>query len=324
MATIERYRGKWRARIRRKRAGQRSETFGTRAEAIAWARDIEARMDRGIYRDMRQAEATSLYDALDRYLLEVAPRKKGAKAETNRIRWWQRSEIAHRSLADIRGMDLAEIKNERLEDGLSASTIRNDFTVLSHLYTVARKEWGMEGLINPVEDVMLPRLGPGRDRRLGPDEEEHYLNQADRDMTDFFCLAIETAMRRGELATLPRSAVDFRARVAKVLDTKNGTDREVPLSTRAIKVLRARPIRIDGRIFGMTPDAVTHRHTEICRLAEIENLHVHDLRHEATSRLFERGNLNIMEIASITGHKTLAMMMRYTHPRAKDIAEKLR
>lgn len=323
MATIERYRGKWRARIRRKGHQEQSDTFHTRAEAISWARDIETRMDRGVYRDMRQAEATILYNALDRYLREQTPRKKGAKAEANRIRAWQRSDLAMRSLASIRGMDLAEIKNERLEDGIAAATIRNDFTVLSRVYIVARKEWGMDGLINPVEDVMLPSAGKGRDRRVDPGEAELYARHADRDMADYFELAIETAMRRSELALLLRASIDFKHRIARIEDTKNGEARDVPLSPRAITILRSRPARIDGRIFGMAPDTVTHKHHEICLLAGIVNLHVHDLRHEATSRLFERGDLSIMEIAAITGHKTLAMLKRYTHPRAREIAKKL-
>jgi integrase len=110
--------------------------------------------------------------------------------------------------------------------------------------------------------------------------------------------------------------------VLLIPETKTGTPRRVPLSTAALGVLDSLPRRIDGRVWGMRPDSISQAFERVCKAAGIEGLTFHDLRHEATSRLFEKG-LNPMEVAAITGHKTLQMLKRYTHLRAEDLVGKL-
>ena len=107
-----------------------------------------------------------------------------------------------------------------------------------------------------------------------------------------------------------------------VPDTKNGDPRMVPLSTTAAGILRDLPRRIDGKVWGVRADSITQAFDRACRRANIEDLRFHDLRHEATSRLFEKG-LNLMQVAAITGHKTLQMLKRYTHLRVEDLAKLL-
>ena len=112
--------------------------------------------------------------------------------------------------------------------------------------------------------------------------------------------------------------LDRKAKVLLIPETKNGTPREVPLSTTALAVLDALPRRIDGQVWGMRADSISQAFERVCEAAGIEGLTFHDLRHEATSRLFEKG-LNPMQVAAITGHKTLQMLKRYTHLRAEDL-----
>ena len=91
----------------------------------------------------------------------------------------------------------------------------------------------------------------------------------------------------------------------------------------AMTTIKDLPSHISGNLYpNLSTNAISHRFKSLCNKVEIEELHFHDLRHEATSRLFERG-LDIMEVAAITGHKTLHMLKRYTHPRAEDLAKKL-
>jgi integrase len=136
-------------------------------------------------------------------------------------------------------------------------------------------------------------------------------------------LALETAMRQGELRRLRWEHIDLHRRTAHLPDTKNGEARTVPLSTSAVAVLRALPRALHGDLFpGVTTEAVKRSYMRAIRRAGIEGLRFHDLRHEATTRLFEKG-LNIMEVASITGHKDLRMLRRYTHQKAEDLARKL-
>lgn len=129
-------------------------------------------------------------------------------------------------------------------------------------------------------------------------------------------------MRLGEIVGLRWENVDFGSRVATLPMTKNGTRREVPLSSRAVETLRNLPRAIDGRVFPITDEAVKRAWRNATARAGIDDLRFHDLRHEATSRLFERG-LDTMEVAAVTGHKTLTMLRRYTHLKAADLAKKL-
>ena len=329
MAHIER-RGKFQYRVKVWRGDLKrfeSRTFEARAEAAAWAARAEDEIRAGLYDARTEAEATTLGDALDRYAKEVSARKKSGAREGYLIRVWQSSPLANRPLAAIQGKDIAQFIRDSEERGVGSNTIRLSLALLSHLFNIARKEWGMASLTNPTELVRKPRLPPGRDRRLVVDEEARLLAAAQAyDATPhagghvgpLITWAIETAMRRGEIAAMRWEHVDRKARVLLIPETKTGTPRRVPLSTRALAVLDALPRRIDGKVWGMRPDSISQAFERICKAAGIEGLTFHDLRHEATSRLFEKG-LNPMQVAAITGHKTLQMLKRYTHLRAEDL-----
>jgi integrase len=299
------------------------KTFDTKSEATRWARLVESEMDHGAYVSREEAENTSFGEALARYANEITPRKKGARQERDRIAFLKKHALAHRSLASIRGADIAAYRDERLEAGKSPITVNNELIVISHLFNTARREWGMESLQNPVSNVRKPKLPPGRDRRLAGDEEQRLLEHSEYPMHELIVLALETGMRQGELMALTWPGVDLKRRIVTLADTKTGEGRSVPLSKRAVKIIESLPRRLDGKLF---PEAgassISHKFRALCDRAGIEGLRFHDLRHEATSRLFELG-LNAMEVAAITGHKTLVMLKRYTHLRAEDLARKL-
>lgn len=130
-------------------------------------------------------------------------------------------------------------------------------------------------------------------------------------------------MRRGEISALRWENIDLKGKAILLRDTKNGESRRVPLSRNALRLLRTLLHRIDGKVFEIRADSITRAFDRACNRAGIKNLRLHDLRHEATSRFFEKG-LNPMEVANITGHKTLQMLMRYTHLKIEDLAKKLR
>ncbi|MDY0261898.1 site-specific integrase [Syntrophotalea acetylenica] len=311
----------WQVKIRRKGYPLQSKTFETEEDAKKWARLIESEMDRGIFVCQAEAEKTTLEEALKRYKREITPGKKGKKQEESRINILSRSPLGPRYLASIRGTDVAKYRDERLLER-SPITVNNELILLSHLYTVAKKEWGMEGLRNPVRDIRKPKQPSGRDRRLRPGEEERLLKHTPPRLRPLIVLALETAMRLGELVNLRWENINLARRTAHLPETKNDSARTVPLSTSAIKEFKALPRHLDGQIFTYSANAASIAFSDLVKKQEIENLRFHDLRHEATSRLFEKG-LNPMEVASITGHKTLQMLKRYTHLRAEDLAEKL-
>ena len=316
----------WQVKIRKRGYPQQVKTFRKKSEAEAWAKKIESEMERGVWRDSSEAEATTLSEAFERYAREVTPTKKNYQPELNKIRHWQAMPVARIALARVGGREIAEAIRRMESEGKSANTVRLYLAVLSHLYKVAKTEWGMTTLVNPVELVRKPRLPQGRDRRLVGDEEQRLLEACDKDENKdigfIVRFAIETAARRSEICRLRWEDVDLSRRIATLIDTKNGETRHAPLSSVAMEILRSIPRRIDGRVWDVKPDTVTRSFERVCRRAGIEDLRFHDLRHEATSRLFEKG-FNPMEVSTITGHKTLQMLKRYTHLRAEDLAKRL-
>ncbi len=315
----------WQALVRRRGYPQQTRTFDSKGQAEGWAATVESEMARGMFVSRAEAEATTLTEALNRYAIEVSAAKKTANREIYTIRWWQASALGPRSLASIRGKDIASVLAAKAKDGAAPHTIHLYLALISHLFTVARKRWGMEGLSNPAELVHKPRLPQGRDRRLVDDEQARLLSAAQAYGGEIGLLitwAIETAMRRGEIAAMRWEHLDRKAKVLLIPETKNGTPRRVPLSTAALGVLDGLPRRIDGRVWGMRPDSISQAFERACKAAAIEGLTFHDLRHEATSRLFEKG-LALTEVAAITGHKTWQMLKRYTHLRAEDLVGKL-
>jgi integrase len=173
--------------------------------------------------------------------------------------------------------------------------------------------------------IKKPSSTQGRDRILNDEElgrlfiELEKISPWYKPLAEF---AIETAMRRGELMSLLWVNVDFEKSVAFLPLTKNGDSRYVPLSVKAIRILKLLPLGIDGRVFPLNKGTVSILFLRAARRAKIEDIHFHDLRHMAITRLAFKFS-NPMEIAAISGHKSLSMLRRYTHIKAEDLVQKL-
>ncbi len=329
MATIRKLRGKWQAQVRRRGVPPRAKSFDKRSDAERWARDLEAEADRsGWVADTRVAEKTTLKELLTRYRDEVTPGKRGAVSEASRINVMLRCPIAHRTLAKLTSADVATYRDERLKVVAPATIIR-ELNTISHAIEIATREWGLWLPRNPVKLVRRPPVPRGRTRRLNDGEEEALFAACDRGRTPLLkpllILAIETGMRRGELLDLRWKHIDLTKRVAHLPVTKNGDHRDIPLSRRAVAALTdimARPGRDADRVFPMTGNSVRLAFEHLRVRAGTPDLRLHDLRHEAISRLFEKG-LNIAEVSAISGHRELKMLQRYTHLRAADLVHRL-
>lgn len=335
----------WQARVARKGFLPQVKTFNTKPEAEAWAATIESTMAHGTFVSSAESERTTLADALERYQRERTMVKKGAAPERSRVKKLLAHPMAMRSMASIRSSDIAAYRDIRIKE-VSAQTVVHEVNLISNLFNVARKEWGMESLRNPAEVVRKPKLPNGRDRRLVGEEESWLLRSAGESsilLESIIVIALGTAMRLGELLQLKWSDIDLEKRVAVLTDTKNGEVRRVPLSGAVVRTLRAVPRNLNtNRVFwcwkasdsiqATWRRAITRarkNYSQKCMESSqdfddnfLKNFHFHDLRHEATSRLFELG-FNPMEVATITGHKTLQMLKRYTHLRAEDLAKRM-
>ncbi|WOB76265.1 site-specific integrase [Achromobacter xylosoxidans] len=354
----------WEAQIRKRGYPAQSKTFNTKAEAEAWAKMIESEMARGVWISRGEAESTTMREALERYQAEIVPHKKGKVQEASVIKTLLALPLALRPLASVRGADLACLRDAWLKDYAPATVLRR-LAVVSHVFSVARKEWGMESLSNPVEVMRKPVVKNARVRRVveldRPPEDAEGENDARvvRDgeldwviaasnsalLPSIIRLAVETAMRRGEIVGLRWEHIDLERRVAHLPATKNGSARDVPLSSTAVAVLQGLWEGLDakgrgaGPVFGIRADGVTRaferaverartRYEGKCRQAEkrpldgfLVDFRFHDLRHEATSRLASIFPMH--ELTKITGHKDPRMLMRYYHPKAEELAKRL-
>ncbi|MNR11490.1 site-specific tyrosine recombinase XerC [compost metagenome] len=210
-----------------------------------------------------------------------------------------------------------------------------ELQLVSHLYETARKEWGMEGLLNPLQNIRKPSGSAARERRLQDGEYEAirgYLALSGNVYAlPAFDLAIETSLRQGMLFAIQWDWVDLNARLIRIPAAwrragNKGVPAAIPLSKNACQVISAMATgtapSATGRILDTTPNAIRCLWARALKALEIDNLRWHDLRHEAASRFFEKG-LHPMEVASITGHKSMQMLKRYTHLRAEDLVAKL-
>jgi integrase len=342
----------WQARVIRKGFPTRSKTFRGKKEAEQWARSIESEMDKGVWRDYSRAETTTVADMLARYAREVLPDKKARQSTESLIKILTESELGHMPLAAVSPESVAAYRDHRLKTiskktgkPVAPQTVRHALSLLSRVVNIAMKEWGIPlAHGNPCLQIKMPTPAKSRDRRLLDDEETRLLIACAESRNPYLrpavIFAIQTAMRAGEMLEkwelnkesgsqekksigLQWSDVDLQKRTAHLPTTKNGEARTVPLSSRAIRVLSDLPHNPnDPRVFGTTYEGIHQSFVRACKRAGIEDLRFHDLRHEATSRFFEKG-LREMQVAAITGHKTLQMLKRYTHLKAEDLAKLL-
>lgn len=276
----------------------------------------------------------SLADGLEHYQKVVSILKKGYEQERYRVAQLVRSNLATKLVHEITSVDIASYRDARLSSinqktgvPISPSTVRLEMSLLSNFFDLARIEWGFTSAPNPCADVRKPKPPPGRERRLTPREERLILRYAEGhsnpQLYSIIVVALSTGMRQSEILGLRWEHINFRTRVAHLPETKNGSKRDVPLSPRARDAITRMGVKSEGRVFAYSKHGIKSTWRFMLQKLQIHDLHFHDLRHEAISRLFELGTLDMMEIAAISGHKSVSMLKRYTHLRANRLVHKL-
>lgn len=331
MATFRKRNDKWQARVQRSGQSSIAKSFNNKADAIKWARNVESQLDLGILAPKQTMPR--LMPMVERYIEEVTPTKKGESQERYRANQFRRTKLAEMQLDKITGEVVAQYRDARMKE-VSANTVRLELAFLSVVFEQCRKEWGL-AVSNPVRQIRMPKAGKPRQRRLEAGEEEALLAacKASRAyyLHSFVVLAIETGMRSGELLAMRWEHANLTNRTVFLPDTKNGSPRTVPLSTRALSAIHALPRSFNGRLFCSGYHSIHNAFKLAVTKAQAAQpnsktllcgLRFHDLRHEAVTRLFEKG-LNPIEVSMVSGHKTLSMLQRYTHLRSVDLVAKL-
>jgi integrase len=324
MATIRKRGNKYHAQIRKLGYPSITQSFSSLTTAKRWVSLTEADMERHLH--VVIPDNTLLGELLDRYEDEVSPLHKSHQVEKYRLKTLKRH-LGDISITRLSPALLCKYRDTRLGT-VSPASLKRELVILSSVINTAIKEWGINLQSNPVSMVSLPKVGRGRDRRLEAGEEAKLL-ACSGELKRIIIVALETGMRRGEILNIKRSHIDLAHQTLLIPITKTDTPRTIPLSSRTIEALREQLRGSDNVIsieettlFFYTARGLSGAFLRLCRRHNLDNLHFHDLRHEATSRFFEKG-LNPVEVATITGHKDTRMLMRYTHLRAEDLVRRL-
>lgn len=323
MASFEKRASTWRARISLKGFPRESATFDTKAEAIAWAGGRETEL-RGAKRG--KVIPRTVIQALDEYAKRVAPTHKGARWEKIRCAKFKRTlPFKAKLLEDVRTSDLADWRDTALTE-LAPGSVRREMGLLHQVFEAARLEWGWLHE-NPLEDVRRPRKPAARTRLFTDDEIERILlalgyergnvaQTTTQRVAVALLLALETAMRAGELCSITPASINAKGRFLTLPKTKNGDARDVPLSKAALALLELVPKGLE-----LTPATVDVLFRRARDRAEIKGVHFHDSRANAITRLSKK--LDVLELARMIGHRDLNSLQAYYRITPAEIAARL-
>lgn len=333
MASIRKMKSGWRAEVY-VQGTRDSRMFDTKSEAQAWAskRETELRSISG----GQGSKTHTVRDALRTYAEKVSPSKRGERWEVIRLNLIAEKEVQGRKFGDIR---LAELLPSHIaawrdtrEREIAGASVSREMSLMSHAFKVAHEEWGWL-THNPMKNVRRPPDSPPRDRLITDKEieaitlalgyqEGQPVSLSSQRVAVCFLFAIETAMRSGEILGLTSRTVDIDRRVAHLPLTKNGGARDVPLSSRAVALLKMLPAVDEGKPLFALPaasrDALFRKAKE---KAGIADLTFHDTRHEAITRLSKK--LDVLALARMTGHTNLSELRTYYNESAEELAKRL-
>jgi integrase len=334
MATLRKRNGKWTVEIRRKGHRKIYATFVQKSDARGFINKVENEIQQKKYKDISEAANTTFKVALHRYIREKLDGKKDKQRERSKLNVILRHHIVKHNLSELKTSDFAKYRDERISDGVTNSTINRELSAMRVAIQTSIDEWDCYIPENPVKSLIKLPENPARERRLEAGEYEKLMEACQRNSkfaspSIYWCpainFAIETAMRLSEQLNLTWQNVDLTKRTAFLPAeiTKGNRSRTVPLTDKAIAVLNEIPRHIKGKVFPMSLNYHNKGWRALIKRADVVGLRWHDLRREATSRLFERG-LSITEVQSITGHRTLQMLSTYTQHEAEKLVIKLR
>lgn len=339
MASVQKRGNKYRVRIIRRGFPTQSQTFHTHAEALRWGRRIESQMDHGAFKpnpvknEKFSSKDLLFQEAALHYMQTHSIHKKIVLSETYRLqilikRW------GGMPVEKIDKLSVLALRDDLLKMGRSGETINHYFNTISKVFQMLEGDWDIS-ILNPIKGIKRMPRSCGRTKRINLQIEALLLTCCNRLslplLHSIIQFAITTGMRRGELMGLTWADIDLANRKAYLHQTKNGEPRQVPFTRQAVAVLEALS-KDEAKVFPMGMDTLRSQFRRLKAYAKdqwngiginpFDDLRFHDLRHEALSRFSDSG-LNVIELSHISGHKTLGMLKRYTHPSHEAIFFKL-
>jgi len=314
--------------VRRKGFKTMVKTFDTRTDAKKWARAVERKLDTGDSADYSEASKLLLGDILKRYISENKHRKlRSYKMFEYRIKILLNDTVSDINLLRLSSKHVAEFRDRKLLE-VGNSTFNKYLSLISVVIETARQDWGIYLPVNPCRLVRREKEPNPRDKVLDDNEYSRLLKacskSTNRYLKPLVLFAMETAMRKGELLQLRYRNINFDRRTLLIPFTKTGKPRTIPLSTKAIEILRSMPRRLDGKVFPLTVDSLRNSFKIAKQKAAIEGFRFHDIRRMSCSSLFEKG-FSLPEVQMFSGHRTSSILLStYTKLSAEKIANKLK
>lgn len=320
----------WQVKVRLAGHPPQSAIFESKLKAAAWGHAVEA--------DLRTQKngmvKATLQDAIDKYIKDVCPTHRSGDNESKRLKALSATPgllPVTRQVREVTAVDLSRFRDTRLEQ-VSIATVRKEMGILRSVLESARRDWGMIQT-NPIGDVKRPPAPPARNRlmsdaerdailaALGLSDEIRKVETLQHQVAVCLLLALETAMRAGEIIGLEWSRVHLERRFVTLPKTKNGDQRDVPLSKRAVELLKLMVNKDAVSVFTIQSaslDALFRKARDKCK---IEGLHFHDTRANAITRLATK--LDIHDLARMIGHRDLKSLLIYYRKTAADMAHQL-
>ena len=313
MASIRRRNGKYQVQIR---VGNysRSQSFHNLNDAKSWARKEEELAEQRRYLGSKY-EPCNLAEILVRYLTDVSPHKRSCDTERIVLQALLKENWVNVPLSLLNAAAIAEYRDRRLAS-VKPATLKRQLNIVKHACAIAEHEWDWLSPMSLLQRVTLPKNTEHVVKRITLADEHALINAARKSRTKYLAelliLAIETAMRRGELLALEWEEIDLERRELLVRRSKNGKSRTIPLTARAHRTLAHMKSDCSKPVFPLSANAVRLAFERVRTRAGLNDVRFHDLRHEAISRLFDRG-LTTPEVALLSGHKTVSQLFRYAH-----------
>lgn len=335
MASILQLGGKWRALVRRRGHKSICSTHRTKAAAQAWARRVESELDAGRSPATIRAAKVTVGDLIERYRkLRAASRPILDTSNEHYMLAHLEEGLGARRVDSLSPDDLVAWCQQRAEEGAGPYTCNMELSKLGTVmrYAGVAMRLALPDVVGAARPLLghLGLIGGGGKRARRPTEDEfarliaYLLERHPARYADAVAFAAVSTLRRGELCRIEWRDVDHAKRMVLVRDRKHprrkaGNDEWVPLLGLSWDLVQAQPqLEDEPRVFPIHPQTLSKYVTQACRALAIPDLHLHDMRHEGTSKLFEQG-FAIEQVALVTGHKDWRQLARYTNLRPEHL-----
>ena len=315
MAYIRKRLGKWQCVIRVKGKPPTTKTFLIKKDAKLWGKKTELHFFRED-NDIQKRDYPLFKECLERYRDEVVIRKRSRIMETKLISYLLKESFVNYKLNFVDSRVVALYRDRALKT-LKSSSVRRRLAIVSHMYTIAKKEWGYK-IENPVLNIRKPKSPEPRNRRFTNDELDKLIkgNRASPKLRLIIQIALETAMRQGEILRVKPEDINGNTLFIPIAKTK---PRTIPLTLKAISLLNNAKLP-----FNITGNALSKQFKKLCDHYGIEDARFHDLRRQSLTNFMLERNLSVAETMMIAGHSDPRMLLKtYNNLRVEDVAKKL-